>query len=148
MKDETNKTLTDFRAAAKLTQAELASLMGMGLSAYQDLESGFSKFKNRHQMALERASLRLAVEREDVGLALPSIRRDAIDFTRLFNEGPIKRVKVWTFRVFDGAAGEMVRSLHMATAEAIKRAKGEPIGAGAEVLESELDDNGFVRTPT
>ncbi|HTK34529.1 MAG TPA: helix-turn-helix transcriptional regulator [Caulobacteraceae bacterium] len=79
MKDEANKTLKDFREAAKLTQSELASLMGLGNSAYQDLESGFSKFKPRHLMVLERVSLKLAVEREDIALALPSIRRDALD---------------------------------------------------------------------
>lgn len=88
MKDEPNRTLKDFREAAKLTQAELAALMGMGNSAYQDLESGFSKFKPKHLMILERASLKLAIERGDLNLALPSIRRDALDFTRMMEAGP------------------------------------------------------------
>lgn len=83
MKDEENKTLKDFRAAAGLTQSQLAELMGMGLSAYQDIETGFDKFKQRHRLALERASLTLAVERGDINLALPSVRRDALDLARL-----------------------------------------------------------------
>lgn len=86
MKDEVNKTLKDFRDAAKLTQTELAQLMGMGLSSYQDLETGFSKFKQKHMMVLERVSLRLAVERGDLNLALPAIRRDALDYGRHTNE--------------------------------------------------------------
>lgn len=83
MKDEPNKTLKDFRALADLTQAELAALMGLGNTAYQDLESGFSKFKAKHVAVLERVSLKLAVERGDLNLALPAIRRDALDFARL-----------------------------------------------------------------
>lgn len=61
--------------------------MGLGLSAYQDLETGFSKFKERHRLALERVSLRLAVERGDINLALPSVRRDALDLAALIRSG-------------------------------------------------------------
>ena len=83
MKNDTNETLKGFRDKTGLTQAELARAIGMGLSAYQDLETGFSKFKDRHMLALERVSLRLAVERGDLNLAFPSVRRDALDFVRL-----------------------------------------------------------------
>ena len=75
--------LKQFREAAKLTQADMAAQIGLGVSAYQDLETGFSKFKPRHQLAMERVSLRLAVERGDINLALPSVRRDALDLARL-----------------------------------------------------------------
>jgi hypothetical protein len=61
----------------------MADLMGLGLTAYQDLETGFSKFKERHRFILERVSLKLAVERGDISLALPSIRRDALDLAAL-----------------------------------------------------------------
>jgi transcriptional regulator with XRE-family HTH domain len=83
MSAEINNTLRGFREAATLTQTEMASLMGMGNTAYQDLETGFSKFKPRHLMILERVSLKLAVERGDLNLALPGVRRDAVDFGRL-----------------------------------------------------------------
>ena len=71
------------REAAKLTQADMANLMGLGQTAYQDLEQGHSKFKPRHQLILERVSQRLAVERGDINLALPAARRDALDLARL-----------------------------------------------------------------
>lgn len=83
MRDEPNASLKGFRDVAKLTQTELAGLMGLGISAYQDLESGFSKFKPKHLMVLERVSLKLAVERGDLNIALPAVRRDALDFARL-----------------------------------------------------------------
>lgn len=83
MKDEPNKTLLDFREAAGLTQVQLAEHLGLGRSAYLDLETGFSKFKPRHLMMLERVSLRLALERGDVNIALPAVRRDALDLARL-----------------------------------------------------------------
>lgn len=83
----TEKTLKDLREKAKLDQREMADLMGIGRTAYQELESGEVKFKLKHQIALERISLRLAVERGDLNLALPAVRRDALDFTRLVTGG-------------------------------------------------------------
>lgn len=79
------KEMKALREAAKLNQREMADLIGLGLSAYQDLEAddGMKKFRHRHQLALERASLRLAVERGDINLALPAVRRDALDLARL-----------------------------------------------------------------
>lgn len=80
------RMMKDLREAAKLTQVEMADLMGLGKSAYQDLESDdpdWKKFKHRHLLALERVSLKLAVERGDINLALPSVRRDALDLARL-----------------------------------------------------------------
>lgn len=74
------------RQQAGLTQAEMADLMGLGKTAYVDLELGdpdWKKFKSRHQLALERASMKLAVERGDITLALPAVRRDALDLARL-----------------------------------------------------------------
>jgi DNA-binding XRE family transcriptional regulator len=78
-----SEALKSYREGAKVTQAEMARLLGLGTTAYQDLESGFSKFKERHQLALERVSLRLAVERNDINQALPAVRRDALDLARL-----------------------------------------------------------------
>lgn len=74
------------RQSAGLTQTEMAALMGLGKSAYVDLEvddPDWKKFKPRHLLALERVSLKLAVERGDINLALPSVRRDALDLAKL-----------------------------------------------------------------
>ena len=79
------QTMKELREAAKLTQAEMAVQMGLGKTAYQDLEADddWKKFKQRHFLVLERVSLKLAVERGDINLALPSVRRDALDLARL-----------------------------------------------------------------
>lgn len=84
------KAMKELREAAKLTQTEMAALMGLGKTAYVDLELGeedWKKFKHRHLLALERVSLKLAVERSDISLALPSVRRDALDLAKLITEG-------------------------------------------------------------
>ena len=86
----TAETMKDLRSRAGLTQAEMAQRMGLGKTAYVDLETGdedWKKFKPRHQILLERASLSLAVERQDVSLALPAVRRDALDLARLITVG-------------------------------------------------------------
>jgi len=84
------KAMKELRQRAKLTQTEMAAQMGLGLSAYQDLEADdpdWKKFKTRHLLALERASMKLALEHGDLNLALPSVRRDALDLARLINGG-------------------------------------------------------------
>lgn len=76
------KVMKDLREAAKLTQTEMAALMGLGKTAYVDLEADdpdWKKFKPRHLLALERASMKLAIERRDINLALPAVRRDALE---------------------------------------------------------------------
>lgn len=75
--------LRSIRETAKLTQAEMGKRMGLGLSAYQELEIGNAPWRARHETLLERVSLRLAVERGDINLALPAVRRDALDLARL-----------------------------------------------------------------
>lgn len=83
--------MKSLRQKAGLTQSQMADLMGLGKTAYVDLELGdpdWKKFKGRHQLALERVSLRLAVERGDISLALPPVRRDALDLARLITGEP------------------------------------------------------------
>jgi len=75
------------RDKAGLTQKDMALAMGLGISAYQDIETGFDKFKPRHLLALERVSLRLACERGDLNIALPSVRRDALEYAKLLEHG-------------------------------------------------------------
>lgn len=84
------------REQARLTQTQMAERMGLGKTAYVDLELGdddWKKFKQRHQLALERASLSIAIERGDINLALPAVRRDAIEYVRLVNGSQLMEVQ-------------------------------------------------------
>ncbi|MCA0357360.1 MAG: helix-turn-helix domain-containing protein [Proteobacteria bacterium] len=84
------KEMKALREAAGLTQVEMAARMDMGRSSYIDLEADdpdWKKFKRKHQLQLERLSLSLAVEKGDINLALPSVRRDALDLARLVTGG-------------------------------------------------------------
>ncbi len=83
--------MKSLRERAGLTQAQMAERIGLGKTAYVDLELGdddWKKFKQRHQLALERASLTLAIERNDISFALPAIRRDALALARMITDGP------------------------------------------------------------
>ncbi|MNS30086.1 hypothetical protein D3C72_621080 [compost metagenome] len=85
------KAMKELREAAKLTQTEMAALMGLGKTAYVDLEGDdpdWKKFKHRHLLALERVSLKLAVEHGNIGFALPSVRRDALDLATMIRGHP------------------------------------------------------------
>lgn len=80
------REMKELRLAARLSQTEMAERMGLGKTAYVDLEADdpdWKKFKPRHQLALERASMKLALEKGDINLALPSVRRDSIDLAKL-----------------------------------------------------------------
>ena len=91
------------RERARLTQAQMAERMGLGKTAYVDLELGdddWKKFKERHQMALERASLALAIERDDISLALPSVRNDALKLAELITGGGAPRMRSPNVRQF------------------------------------------------
>lgn len=84
------KVMKELRETAKLSQTEMAERMGLGKTAYVDLETDdpdWKKFKARHLLALERASLTLALERGDLNLALPSIRRDALALAGMITGG-------------------------------------------------------------
>jgi len=71
------------RATLRLTQAEMAERIGLGLRAYQDIEGGVSKVRQIHIAAVERAALALAVERGNPMLAPASVRREALEIARL-----------------------------------------------------------------
>ena len=78
--------MKSLRERARLTQFGMADRMGLGKTAYIDLEQGdddWKKFKKRHQLMLERASLSLAVEKGDISLALPEVRRDALALAKM-----------------------------------------------------------------
>ena len=73
-----------WREAAGQTQTAIATMMGLGLRSYQDIEAAEGEVKARHVAALERASLRLAVEGKNLNIALPAVRRDALAYAELF----------------------------------------------------------------
>jgi DNA-binding XRE family transcriptional regulator len=84
------RLMKDLREKVKLSQTEMGALMGLSKNAYIELEKDdpdWKKFKHRHLLTLERLSLMLAVERGDINLALPSVRRDALDLARLITGG-------------------------------------------------------------
>jgi transcriptional regulator with XRE-family HTH domain len=75
--------LLAYREAAGITQTELADRIGLTSRPYQDIEGGRTKVQRRHVLAFERAALALALERGDINLAPPAIRRDALALARL-----------------------------------------------------------------
>jgi transcriptional regulator with XRE-family HTH domain len=87
------KQMKELRIVAGLSQTEMAGLMGLGKTAYVDLEGDdpdWKKFKHRHLLALERVSLQLAVQRGNIGFALPAVRRDALDLATMIRGAPPK----------------------------------------------------------
>lgn len=65
------------RGRMDATQAEMARLIGLSLRAYQDLEAGSSQIKRYHLLAMERASMQIAVKNKDPMTAAPAAREDA-----------------------------------------------------------------------
>lgn len=57
--------LKEDRSDLGLTQSQMADELGMSLRAYQALEAGESEYRKIHQLAIERISLKLAVEQKD-----------------------------------------------------------------------------------
>lgn len=62
------ESLKEYRQRVGLTQTQMAERMGMKLKQYQEVENGRAPLLARHQMLLDRASLGLAYERNDLGL--------------------------------------------------------------------------------
>lgn len=76
--------LRDWRNRADLSQGQLAVMMGLNLRQYQNIESGEAPLRAIHLNSLEHLSLKLAVDRKDVGLAFPSARSFAVQYAALF----------------------------------------------------------------
>jgi hypothetical protein len=67
--------IVTIRLKLGLTQTEMAASMGLGMSAYQDLEADASKVRIRHQQQAERVAFFTAAERKDPTLIPNSYRR-------------------------------------------------------------------------
>ena len=71
--------MRELRVKARLTQKKMAKLLGFTCRGYQELEGGRTPFAPRHIAVVERLSLRLAAERNDPSLTLPSVARALCD---------------------------------------------------------------------
>jgi transcriptional regulator with XRE-family HTH domain len=89
-------SLQKIRSKLGLTQQQMASGMGLGSRAYQELESGTRKMKGRHAFLAERLSLKIAAEKKNPKLAAPSIQKDVhtiMDGTNGKSAEPLSRRK-------------------------------------------------------
>lgn len=79
--------LIRYRRGADLSQSEMARSIGLSLRAYQEIEGrdDADELSTRHVLAIERSSLRIAVERGSLDLALPEVRRDARALMDIFD---------------------------------------------------------------
>ena len=78
--------LIRLREECRLTQTDMAHAMKLSMRAYQDIEQrgGTEDLSDRHEALAERASLTIAVKRSNPMLALPGIRREAMDLMEIF----------------------------------------------------------------
>ena len=87
----TPQDLVTLRKLLDLTQAEMASDIGLSVRAYQDVEAGASKLRLIHALAAERVALALAVERGNPMLAPAGVRRQALDLARLITGEAVQK---------------------------------------------------------
>jgi DNA-binding XRE family transcriptional regulator len=83
----TAEELIMLRKAFGLNQTDMAEGIGLKLRAYADLEAGVSELQKRHELAIERFGLTLAVERDDPMLAPASVRKEALALALLITDG-------------------------------------------------------------
>lgn len=88
----TAEELISLRKSLGLTQAQMAAEIGLGPRAYSAIETEQSALRKLHALAVERASLRLALKAHQPMKAPESVRVDAAELYRQLN-GP--------FNVFD-----------------------------------------------
>lgn len=75
--------LIAMRKHCELTQHGMANQLGMSLRAYQALEAGESQVRPIHILAAERVSLTQAIQKKNIEICLPFMRRDALDLVKL-----------------------------------------------------------------
>ena len=61
------KTMSEYREAAGVTQAQMAMHMGVPFRTYQDIEAGKVAFRPLHANAARWALILIAVGRQDAG---------------------------------------------------------------------------------
>jgi transcriptional regulator with XRE-family HTH domain len=75
--------LIALRKSLGLTQAQMASEMGLMPRAYQNLEAGSGEIPRRHSNSAERASLRVAVSQGNPMMATADIRHEALELVAM-----------------------------------------------------------------
>lgn len=67
-----------------ITQKQLADMLEMSLTQVHDLENGKANVRKIHIMAIERASLSIALDKGKPEIADAGIRQDMIRFIKLW----------------------------------------------------------------
>lgn len=80
----TRDEFIEARKAMGMTQTALAERLGMSMRQVQNIESGAGELRIVHALAMERVSLAVAVASGDWQVAVPSVRRDAMDLVSCF----------------------------------------------------------------
>ncbi len=78
--------LKGFRDNLGLSQAELGAVIGMSARSITAMETGQQKIRKIHVMALNWASLHIAVASGDAGKATDQARHDAPMLTKLIED--------------------------------------------------------------
>ncbi|WP_112309729.1 helix-turn-helix domain-containing protein [Pseudogemmobacter bohemicus] len=80
----TREEFIEARKAMNMTQTDVADQMGMSLRQIQSIEKGEAELRRVHILAMERISLAYAAASGEWQIALPPVRRDAMDVVALF----------------------------------------------------------------
>ncbi len=86
--DDSEKTGPAFaarRKAMRLTQAALATEMGINVRTVQDLESGRSRVRSIHIMALDFISIKIAGKRRDATVLVPRLKETLLKIVEAEN---------------------------------------------------------------
>ncbi|MDE2577944.1 MAG: helix-turn-helix transcriptional regulator [Hyphomicrobiales bacterium] len=73
----------ELRRALGLTQSGMARRMGLTLRTLQDIETGKSPLRMRHELLAERVAFEIAVQNKEPMLAPQNIRAMALDLAKL-----------------------------------------------------------------
>lgn len=86
--------LIEYRRILGFTQAQMARAMHISARAFFDVEAQDrdADLSERHMALLERFSLSEAIQRRNLDVALPAIRRDARAFMDLFEGRTLERI--------------------------------------------------------
>lgn len=69
--------VTEWRERLGLSQTKFGQLVGISRDHVSKLENGTREFTYRMQLACERVSIMIAVQRREIGLVLPNAFEDA-----------------------------------------------------------------------
>jgi transcriptional regulator with XRE-family HTH domain len=114
--------LMALRKTLGLTQAEMASEMGLSARAYQDVEASSGPISRRNRNAAERVSLRIAVLKANPDSAVAQIRLEATELAAMIKEGAKAGYGFRVLEIEFGPYGETIG----------RRILGKPFGDRAQ----------------